>query len=411
MTTVTQDAVRFNPYVPGYFDDPYPHYARLRASAPIHRSFMGSWILTRYADCEAVLQHPGFSSDQRHWPGFAMRYRDKELVATLLSRNLLNTDPPAHTDLRRYLNTAFMPASLDALKAKIHEIVEEKLDRLAGRDRFDLISEYALAVPLATISYIFDIPPEDIEQAKTWSIQVSSLIEPLPDLDTLRDADRGISDFTGYLERKILDPTTSRESFLHRVMNAPLRTLVELDAYLLPNLVMFYAAGHETTVNLIGNGIHALLQNPQQRHRMAADELHGETAVDELLRYDSSQQLAWRVATEDVEIAGHRFHSGEQVMLLLGAANRDPAAFPDPDVLDLGRAPNRHLSFGRGRHTCMGAWLAKLQGGIAIREFCRRFPAATCDLEGTSWLHKLSFRGLRRFTIIPHAQPMSARSA
>jgi cytochrome P450 len=187
-------------------------------------------------------------------------------------------------------------------------------------------------------------------------------------------------------------------------MNAPLRTLVELDAYLLPNLVMLYAAGHETTVNLIGNGIYALLRHPKQMRRMAEDDTLGESAIDELLRYDSSQQLAWRVATEEVEIGGHRFRSGEQLMLLLGAANRDPDVFPDPDALDLRRSPNRHLSFGRGRHTCMGAWLARLQAGTAIRAFCRRFRDATWDPAATSWLHKLSFRGLRNLTIDPHPQ-------
>lgn len=399
MSATASEAIRFNPHVPGFFDDPYAHYARLRAADPIHKSFMGSWVLTRYADCEVVLRHPSFSSDLRHWPGFALRYRDKELVASLLNHNLLNTDPPVHTGLKRYLKASFMPTSLEALKAKIVEIVEDKLDRLSGRERFDLIPEYALAVPLETITHIFDIPRADMEQAKIWSTEVSNLIEPLPDMGVLRGADRAIIEFSAYLEARLGATGARQGGFLDCLMSSPLRSLVDLDTYLLPNLVMLYAAGHETTVNLIGNGVYALLRHPDQMRRMAEDESLGESAVDELLRYDSSQQLAWRVATEEVEVGGHLFHPGEQLMLLLGAANRDPAAFPAPDTLDLGRSPNRHLSFGRGRHNCMGAWLARLQGSIALRAFCRRFREASWDPAATSWLNKLSFRGLRRLTI------------
>jgi len=395
-------APRFNPYVPGYFDNPYPFYQELRDCEPIHKSFMGSWVLTRYKDCEEILKHPDFSSDLRYWTGFEKRYQNKKLVAWMLNHNVLNVDPPVHTDLRNYLKKSFMPTSIDLLTKKITEIVDEKIGNLKAKESFDLISEFALAVPLTTICYIFDIPLSYMEQAKQWSINVSNLIEPLPEMSTLNGANQGIIDFAAYLKQRLEEKELEEDAddFLTSILNEPLKKLVDTDKYVLPNLIMLFAAGHETTVNLIGNGIYALLNNPSQMTFLRNHPEHIELAIEEFLRYDSSQQLAWRVATKEVMIGDHLFQPGEQVMLLLGSANRDPREFENPNQLDVTRSPNRHLSFGRGRHQCMGAWLARLQGKIAIQAFCQAFPDIHYDTDRTEWLSKLSFRGLKRFTIV-----------
>lgn len=393
--------VRFNPYLSGYFDDPYPYYKELRDNDPIHKSFMGSWVVTRYKDCVDILKNPDFTSDLRKWSGFEMRYKNKKLVAELLTKNVLNTSAPVHYDLRNYLKKSFMPLSIEKLSSSIQRTVDETITQLKTIPSFDLISSYALPVPLKTICYIFDIPLDKMYQVKDWSTDVSNLIEPLPDMTTLNGANNGIIEFSEYLKSRLQEKEQeSGDDFLSAILNEPLKKLIDLDSYLLPNLIMLFAAGHETTVNLIGNGIYALLQNPEQLNYLQNNPEQIETAIEELLRYDSSQQLAWRVATKEIRVGDHTFFPGEQLLLMLGSANRDPEEFSNPEKLDLSRTPNRHLSFGRGGHQCMGAWLARLQGRIAIESFVKAFPAMNYDPEQTEWLHKLSFRGLKQLQII-----------
>ncbi len=392
------EAIKFNPYEPGYFENPYPFYQRLRENDPVHKSFMGTWILTRNKDVSELLSDPVLSSDLRNWNGFEKRYKNKELVAWMLNRSVLNIDPPEHTSLRSYLKKSFMPKALNDLSEAIEGIVEDQIQKLKGKKEAELISEFALPVPLGTINYIFDIPEPDQKQVKAWSSNISGLIEPLPNIQALKTANQSIIDFTAYLKARIKERKGKPSNdFISNILNTPIDQLIAEDDYVIPNLIVMFAAAHETIVNLIGNGMYALLNHPDQMELLREQpELIG-SAIEEMLRYDSPQQLVWRAVLEDTTLAGQDFKKGEQLMLLLGAANFDPEAFPDPYRFDIQRTPNKHLSFGKGRHTCMGSWMARMEGKLAIPALIKHFP--NMKLEETEWLTNLSFRGLKTMKV------------
>lgn len=404
MMKLKDSEYRFNPYAPGFFENPYPFYDRLRENDPYHRSFMGTWILTRYDDIQEALVNPNLSSDLRNWTGFDKRYKDKESIPWFVTHSVLTVDPPNHKPLKNHLNKSFLESSLKKLNAQIPAIVKQKLEKLEKLGSFDFIPEFALAVPLETIYYVFGIEEADKPIVKKWSTDISKLIEPLPILANLEAADQSIQEFSQYLKEKILqkqlDKTKDEQCFLTSLIADPHSESFEKDEYILPNLILMFMAGHETTVNLIGNGIFALLNNPDQLKLLLENpELTG-SAVEEMLRYDPPQQLAWRSALCDLKIGEHSFKKGDQLMLLLGSANKDPAYFSNPHKFDIKRMPNPHLSFGKGQHSCLGSWLARLQGKIAIREFVERFPAMEITSEGVRWFSNFSFRGLEKMPIL-----------
>lgn len=394
---VSTNEVKFNPYEPGFFSNPYPFYERLRDHDPIHYSFMGTWVLSRYKDVNELLTHNALSSDLRNWVGFEKRYKDKELIAWMINHSVLNIDPPTHTSLRSYLKKSFMPKALEELNNAIKNNVRKQLEKLEGRDEIDLINDFALPVPLSTINYIFNIPEEDQKQVKEWSSNISKLIEPLPNLSALKVANQSILDFTAYLKDRIAERKGKNGTdFISNILNTPIDQLIDHDDYILPNLILMFAAAHETIVNLIGNGMYALLKNPDQYALLQDRPELIETAIEEMLRFDSPQQLAWRSVLEDINLVGHDFKKGEQLMLLIGAANFDPLYFPDPYKFDITRKPNKHLTFGKGKHSCMGSWMARMEAKIAIPALIRQFPNMCIDDSQTKWLKNFSFRGLER---------------
>ena len=395
-----EKSVRYNPFVKGFYKNPYDQYKALREQDPMHASFMGAWVVTRYEDVREAINHPLFSSDLRSWKGFEKRYKNKELIAWMLTHSVLNVDDPTHKPLRSFLKQSFMPKALSDLAQTIGINAKNRLDNIEQMDVFDLISEYALAVPLDTINDIFGIPEEDREQAKEWSTHISNLIEPLPDISRLKTANQSIKDFSAYLKNMLLTTEASgiQEGFLGKIIHTPLKELAKTDDYVLPNLILMFAAAHETTVNLIGNGLYALLQHPEQLQHLRKNPELMDVAIEEMLRYDSPQQLAWRSATEKLVLGGQVIQKGEQVMLLLGAANRDPAHFENPNTFDITRKPNQHLSFGQGKHNCMGSWMARMQGKIALKALLERF--STIEMVGEEqWLENISFRGMSHFPL------------
>ena len=391
MATTT---VRFNPYQQEFQSNPYPQYRELREQDPVHRSFMGTWILTRYRDIEAILEGGEFSSDPRNWAGFERRYQRREPVARLLTRSVLNNDPPVHTCLRKSVVKAFAPKDLGKLSEVIAGIARKRLDRVEISDGcFEAISGYATPFPVEVISYVYGVAGYDRAQVKQWSMDVSGLIEPLPSLGNIRHAEQSIHDFEAYLKDR-LEQGPIDETFPACMADALANGEMEMDEAL-ANLILMFPAGHETTINLIGNGLHSLLRNPDQLGLLREHPELIDSAVEEMLRYESPQQVAWRTLLADREIGGKTLRKGEQVMAILGAANRDPEVFADPDRFDIARRPNPHLAFGTGRHTCLGSWFAKLQTKIGLRLLLDRFPRLQAGEEPPEWHSTLSFHGLK----------------
>jgi pimeloyl-[acyl-carrier protein] synthase len=395
MATAT---VRFNPYQKDFQSNPYGQYRELREQDPIHKSFMGTWVLTRYRDIESILNDADFSSDLRNWKGFEQRYRNREPVARLLTQSVLNNDPPIHTCLRKSVVKAFAPKNLGSLSDRIAEFACRRLDMLdTTNGEFDAVAGFAVPFPVEVVADVYGVAGYDRAQVKQWSVDVSALIEPLPALSNLKDAEQSIHDFEVYL-RDRLEQGPVDNTFPSCMADALEKGDLNLDETL-ANLILMFPAGHETTINLIGNGIYSLLRNPDQLHLLRERPELMESAVEEMLRYESPQQVAWRSLLVDREVGGIELAKGEQVMMILGAANRDPEVFADPDRFDITRRPNPHLGFGAGRHTCLGSWFAKLQAKIGLRLFLERFPRLELTEETPVWHSTLSFHGLKSLPV------------
>ena len=289
---------------------------------------------------------------------------------------MLDLDPPDHTRLRSLVSKAFTPRSVTALKPRIEEIVEELLDGVDGERQFDLIDSFAFPLPVIVIAEMLGVPAQDLEQFKEWSNDIVVSLEPVQtreQRERFRRSEQELHEyFEGIIEQRRQDPQDD-------LVSALLAAEEEGDRLshgeLLATLLLLLEAGNETTRNLIGNGMLALLRNPEELKRLKEQPELIDSAIDELLRYDSPVQLDGRTLVEDVEMGGKRMRAGQQVVAVVGAANRDPAAFTEPNRLDIGRQEKSHISFGRGIHYCLGASLAKLEGQIALASLLERFSS------------------------------------
>jgi cytochrome P450 len=363
-----------------FLDDPFPTYHLLRAHDPVHRCPDGSVFLTRYADVNAVYRDRRFSSDKK--VEFAPKFGDSPLF-THHTTSLVFNDPPLHTRVRKFLMPAFTPRALRALEGPLVALIDQLLDRIADKGEFDLIEDFAAAIPIQVIGDLLRIPDEERGPLRDWSLAILGALEP-----TISDAvaDRGnraVTDFSIYLEGLVADRSKALIEDGSDVLSALIAGEAGGDRLLLEELVQncifLLNAGHETTTNLIGNGVAALLDNPDQLALLRDDpDLIG-TAVEEFLRHESSNQLGNRRALDEVEIAGESFPAETLVTLCIGAANRDPDVFTDPDRIDITRTPNPHLAFGGGAHTCAGMSLARMEGRIAIERMVRRFTTLERD--------------------------------
>ncbi|MER7771514.1 cytochrome P450 [Kitasatospora sp. NPDC096140] len=354
--------------------DPYPFYARMRRESPVHRSADGIWYLTRYADVEAALGDLRLSNDRdRMTRAYVALGGDLKALSRLtdrLGRVMSNTDPPDHARLRKLANRAFTARRVEALRGGIQRIVDQLIDRaVQAGPTTDLIETVAAPLPMSVVCELFGIPPEDRPQVETWFSRFGRLSE---DLDKTEEA---IGEYEEYLARLIrhrrADPGDDLISALVATQAQDDRLT---DSELLSTCFVLITAGDETTTHLIGNGVLALLRHPDQLARLRADPGLIRGAVEELARYDTVTQAIVRVVAEDLEIGGRTLRAGELVYLFLGATNRDPERFEDPDRLDLTRPGNRHLSFGNGPHFCLGGPLAKLQAEVAVGTLVRRLP-------------------------------------
>ena len=395
--TTPAPALEFNPFLPEVHADPYPLYHRLRAEDPVHRNGPGFWVLTRYADVVAVLRDPRMSRDPRRSAQYQLIQRGNagEDPWEDGAPSMLFVDPPDHTRLRTLVNKAFTPAAIGRLRSRVEELVEGLLDRVAGTGEMDVVDDLAYPLPVTVICELLGVPPADQTRFRDWSGALVHLLDPLVAEDVLERALRARAALRGYLgdlvaERRahpagdLLTALVAAEDEGHRLSEQELISMC----------MLLLVAGHETTVNLIANGTLALLGHPAERARLAADPALAASAVEELLRYDSPVQLTSRHATTDLEVGGQLVREGETVITALGAANRDPAQFPDPDRLHLARSPNRHVAFGGGIHFCLGAPLARMEAQVALAALLRRLPGLACGGEEPTWRDTVTLRGL-----------------
>jgi cytochrome P450 len=384
---------------------PYPLYQRLRERDPIHRSrAIRGWFLFRHADCLAVLRDGRFSADDRNYAGYAQQ-RAWEIADGLADPNqpdeppMLRRDPPDHTRLRKLVSKAFTPRALEQLRPRVEELADRLLTPLSRRGEFDVIRDFAVPFPVTIIAQMLGIPARDFATFKRWSDHLVGFLDPLasPSPKVLR---KTVDEFDDYMSR--LAEERRREP-----AEDVLTALVQADEQgqrlsaqeLQGTLALLLAAGNETTTNLIGNGLVALLRHPDQLAWLRDDPGIAESAVEELLRWDSPVQLTMRIPTETVDFDGVHFEKHQAVVTVLGAANHDPEAFDRPDVLQLDREPNEHVAFGQGIHFCLGAQLARLEGRIAFTEIARRFPGLRLRTNRLRWRRLTFLRGVEELPV------------
>ena len=347
------------------------------------------WLLTDYADVDMVLR------DSRR---FGNAGRDFGYIPQI---SMLDMDPPRHTKIRALVSHGFTPRSVAALEPRIRETVDDLLQNVDGKPRFDLIQEIAFPLPVIVIAEMLGVPPEDRDQFNEWSNVVSLTVDPLLNQRQIREVQKAVDEVFAYFEaiaeERRRDP---KDDLVSALVTAEVDgERLERDD-LLVNLLLILVAGNETTRNLIGNGSLTLLRNPDQLQRLRDDPSLLPSAIDELLRFDSPVQLDSRIARESIEIRGKRIDEGQRVLCLLGAANRDPQVFPNPYQLDVSRSAANHMAFGRGIHYCLGFPLAKLEGRVVFEALLPRLANLRLA-EEPRYRNQVTLRGLEALWLEP----------
>jgi len=392
--------IQFNPMDPEFVADPYPMYHRLRAEDPVHQSPLGFWVLTRHADVIAMLRDPRLIKE----PIAAfVAARFGMAVPPGLGLSMLDRDPPDHTRLRGLVSKAFTPKALESLRPHIQQIVDGLLAQVERKREMDLIEEFAYPLPVRVICEMLGVPVHDHERFKQWGLDIARGLDAImlpPDSEVGKRSIAGRRALADYFRALITERRAApREDMLSALIATEEAGDKLNEDELLATCILLLVAGHETTVNLIGNGTLALLRHPGELRRLREDPGLIGTAVEELLRYDGPVQRTARIPSEDITIGGRTIPKGEMVMPFLGAANRDPAQFPDPDRLDLTRADNRHIAFGMGIHFCLGAPLARMEGQIAINTLLRRLPKLALATDTPEYRQSLTLRGLQSLPV------------
>jgi cytochrome P450 len=358
-----------------FYDNPYPYYDQLRAHDPVHQLPDGSYFLTRYADVLEVYRDPkSFSSDKKI--EFYPKFGDSPLYQHHTTSLVFN-DPPLHTRVRRLIVGAMSPKALAEMELPVIHLVDRLLDRIEEDPRVDLIADFAAAIPVEVIGNLLAVPHADRGPLRRWSLAILSALEPNPSSEILDTGNQAVSEFLDYLTTLVADrtrhPGDPEKDVLTRMIQGSSGSEQLTETELLHNCIFILNAGHETTTNLIGNGLQLLMDWPEQQQllRRNPDLIAG--AVEEFLRMESSNQLGNRLAAQPVELGGVALSPGARVHLCIGAANRDPEQFAGPSRLDIRRSPNRHLAFALGPHQCAGMHVARMEARIAIGRFLARF--------------------------------------
>jgi len=361
---------------PEFYADPYPTYRALREHEPVKRLPGGSYFLTRYDDLiNAYKSTKLFSSDKKR--EFAPKYGDT-LLYEHHTTSLVFNDPPAHTRVRHLITGALSPRAIAEMEPDLIRLVDGLLETLARKNDVELIGDFAAAIPIEVIGNLLGVPHEERAPLRGWSIAILGALEPVIGAEAFARGNKAVKEFLSYLEtlveRRRAKPGNPERDVLTRLIQGEDNGERLTPRELLHNCIFLLNAGHETTTNLIGNGLVALSENPGEKNRLLENPEMIKTAIEEVLRFESSNQLGNRMTTEPVELGGIAVPAGASVTLCIGAANRDPQQFADPERFDISRTPNRHLAFASGPHQCVGMALARLEGATAISRFLARFP-------------------------------------
>ncbi len=400
-----------------FYDNPFPTYAALQRMDPVHRCPDGSFFLTRYHDLKSVYQDAKvFSSDKK--TAFAPKFGDGPLYQHHTTSLVFN-DPPLHTRVRKIITAALTRGTVANMEQNVRVLVNRLLDRMEAQGRFDAIEDYSAMIPIEVIGNLLRIPHAERGPLRGWSIAILGALEPAISADVLNRGNRAVEDFLTYLKKLVAERKRNLSQDEDDLLSRLIQGLPEgenlSEQELLHNCIFILNAGHETTTNIIGNSIHLLLQNPEiakaifcrdnpktdsNRGKMAVQRVRlMNSAVEELLRYESPNQLGNRVVTQNIEIQGIPMTPGTQLTLCIGAANRDPEVFERPQEIDIYRNPNKHLAFASGPHLCAGGHVARMETRIALEEFFRRFPEAS--LAGTAVRSRRArFRGFLRVPVL-----------
>lgn len=391
----------FNPFNPLLRSDPYSVYRELREQDPVAwSSLLQVYILTRYDDVLATLKdHGRFSSDRTKAVNPLVQALEQYRLASGpigTTQTMLSLDPPAHTRMRNLVNRAFTPRVVEKSRPHIADIAEELLDQLPDPEQIDVVSDLAVPLPVIVIAEILGVPPGDRALFKAWSNDIAGTLggalQPPSVMDRARDSANELAEyFRARIAERRAEP---RDDLLSAMIAAEEAGDLLSEDEVIATATLLLIAGNETTTNLIGNGMLALLRFPEERRRIQADPSLLPTAVDEMLRFDGPAQMTSRIVTEELTLRDKKMQPGQVVLCALAAANHDLEQFPDPDRFDAGRTPNRHLAFGQGIHYCLGAPLAVVEARIAFEALLRRFPEPEAQFESPDWGPSFILRGL-----------------
>ncbi len=384
---------------PAFIDDPYPFYAALRSHSPVHALGNGQWLLTRHDDVAAVYRAPQAKSDKRR--EFAPKFGPGTPLFEHHTTSLVFNDAPLHTRVRRLLMGALNQRAITRMEAGVVALVQRLLDHIADQPAPDLIAHFAAEIPVEVIGNLLDVPPVHRPPLRAWSLAILSALEPAPAADVLARGHAAVTEFSAQLRDLVAHrrahPGDPEADVLTRLIQGEQGGEKLTEAELLHNCIFLLNAGHETTTNLIGNGVHALLTQRAAWDRLVAEPALMTTAVEELLRFECPLQLNNRQLDAPLSLRDVTLPAGDFITLGIGAANHDPAVFHQPGVLDLARKPNHHLAFGHGAHACAGMNVARLEARIALAALTARYP--NLDLAGPPVRdRRVRFRG---FSALP----------
>ncbi len=389
--------------------DPYPRYAQLREHWPVHRlaleipgSSAGTWVLTRFDHCQSVLRHPrvgkDFNAMQRRW-GLSGEELAAQQTFSSERPSMLFSDPPDHTRLRGLVSKAFTPRTVEALRPHIVRLADEVLDAI-GEGEVNVMAALAFPLPVSVIGEMLGVPAADRPQFQRLVRASAAALEPFVSAEVLEAANGATLEMEDYFRHLVAERRRSPgDDLLTQLIAAEDHGDQLSTQELLSTAILLFAAGFETTTNLIGNGLLALLRHPDQLERLRRDPGLLPSAVEELLRYDSPVQVNGRIAGAEIEIDGHAFPAGATLLILQGAANRDPRRFPDPDRLDVGRADGASMSFGTGIHFCLGAALARVEGQVVFGRLLERYGRIELLDDSPSYRDSITLRGLAELPV------------
>ena len=391
---------------PDRVDDPHPYFQLMRENDPVHwNEKYRAWFIYRYDDVTEALRESRFSS-ARIQPALDRlspeQRAERQPTYDVLMDWLVFRDPPDHTRLRKLVSRAFTPRAIESWRLRATQVVDDTLAELSGKESVNLISDFAYPIPAVVIAEIMGVPPNDRDIFKEWSDAVMVLVFGARGLEDRRlKAQHGLMELASYLGDLVkFHRSKPADNIIADLIAAQEGDDRLSDQEIVANLVLFLFGGHETTTNLIGNGVNALLNNPQQLQKYRRDpESLTKSMVEEVLRYDGPSKMEVRTISDDITMRGKTLRKGDMAYLVQHAANRDPEHFEEPDIFDIEREPNHHIGFGFGIHFCLGAALARLEGSIALERLLTYYPDLSADGEDPHWIPTMLSRGMESFPV------------